>query len=62
MTNQLNSSCVAMFMSIDISGSTNFKSETQSDDGGPAWLEAFEEFFREVPIDHDGANCCCLHF
>jgi len=50
MTNNLNKSCVAMFMSVDISGSTNFKSETQADDKGPAWVEAFEEFFREVPL------------
>ncbi len=51
MTNKLNKPCVAMFMSVDISGSTNFKSETQADDNkGPTWVEAFEEFFREVPL------------
>ena len=50
MTNKLNKSRVAMFMSVDISGSTNFKSETQADDKGPAWVGAFEAFFREVPL------------
>jgi len=50
MPNKLNKSRVAMFMSVDISGSTNFKSETQADDKGPAWVGAFEEFFREVPL------------
>jgi len=50
MTNTLNKSRVAMFMSVDISGSTNFKSEAQADDKGPAWVGAFEEFFREVPL------------
>lgn len=50
MTNKLNQSRIAMFMSVDVSGSTNFKSETQADDKGPAWVGAFEEFFREVPL------------
>ena len=50
MTNQLNKSRVAMFMSVDVSGSTAFKSEAQADDKGPAWVGAFEEFFREVPL------------
>jgi hypothetical protein len=50
MTNKLSQSCVAMFMSVDISGSTSFKSETQADDEGPAWVGAFEAFFREVPL------------
>ena len=50
MTRNLNDPCVAMFMSIDLSGSTAFKSETQTEGDSPAWLEAFEEFFREVPL------------
>lgn len=50
MTRKLNDSCVTMFMSIDLSGSTAFKSETQSDGENPAWVGAFEEFFREVPL------------
>ena len=50
MTTKSNDSCVAMFMSVDLSGSTAFKSEAQSDGDSPAWLEAFEEFFREVPL------------
>lgn len=41
---------VAMFMSVDISGSTAFKSSTQADRDGLAWVGAFEEFFREVPL------------
>lgn len=50
MTRKLNDSCVTMFMSVDLSGSTAFKSETQSDGESPAWVGAFEEFFREVPL------------
>ena len=50
MINKLNQSCVAMFMSIDLSGSTAFKSEATADRKGPAWVGAFEEFFREVPL------------
>jgi hypothetical protein len=50
MTNKLNKSRVAMFMSVDLSGSTAFKSEAQAGDKGPAWVGAFEEFFREVPL------------
>jgi class 3 adenylate cyclase len=41
---------VAMFMSVDLAGSTAFKSQAQGDEDGPAWLEAFEAFFREVPL------------
>ncbi len=50
MNNKPNKSSVAMFMSADLSGSTAFKSEAQADGHGPAWVEAFEEFFREVPL------------
>ena len=50
MTNTLNKSRVAMFMSVDLSGSTAFKSEVQADGEGPVWVGAFEEFFREVPL------------
>ena len=50
MTNKLNKSRVAMFMSVDLSGSTAFKSEVQADGEGPVWVGAFEEFFREVPL------------
>jgi len=50
MTNNLNISSVAIFMSIDLSGSTAFKSEATTDTEGPAWVGAFEEFFREVPL------------
>ena len=50
MINMLNQSRVAMFMSADLSGSTAFKSEAQGDPDGPAWVGAFEEFFREVPL------------
>jgi len=41
---------VALFMSADLSGSTAFKSEIQPGEQGPAWVAAFEEFFREVPL------------
>jgi hypothetical protein len=43
-------SVVALFMSVDLAGSTAFKSQAQGDGDGPAWLEAFEAFFREVPL------------
>lgn len=41
---------VAMFMSADLAGSTAFKSKTSGDEESPIWLEAFEAFFREVPL------------
>lgn len=41
---------VVMFMSVDLAGSTAFKSQAQGDGEGPEWLEAFEAFFREVPL------------
>ena len=50
MTNKSDKSSVAMFMSADLSGSTAFKSEAQAGNNGPAWIGAFEEFFREVPL------------
>jgi hypothetical protein len=43
-------SMVAMFMSVDLSGSTAFKSQAQGGGGAPDWLEAFEAFYREVPL------------
>jgi len=39
-----------MFMSADLAGSTAFKSQGQGDADSPLWLEAFEAFFREVPL------------
>jgi hypothetical protein len=50
MTAKSGKSTVAMFMSVDMSGSTEFKSQTQGDGENPAWLPAFEAFFREVPL------------
>jgi hypothetical protein len=41
---------VIMLMSVDLSGSTEFKSRAQGEGESPAWLEAFEAFFREVPL------------
>jgi hypothetical protein len=41
---------VALFMSADLAGSTAFKSQAQGDADSPVWLEAFEAFFREVPL------------
>lgn len=37
-------------MSADLAGSTAFKSRAQGDAESPEWLEAFEVFFREVPL------------
>ncbi len=51
MSQDPNRLTVAMLMSIDLSGSTAFKSQMQGDrDSIPEWLEAFEAFFREVPL------------
>jgi len=50
MTEKTKESSVAMFMSVDLSGSTAFKSQAQGDGDGPEWLEAFEAFYREVPL------------
>jgi hypothetical protein len=50
MTAKTQKSPVAIFMSIDLSGSTAFKSQAQGDGESPEWLEAFEAFFREVPL------------
>jgi hypothetical protein len=37
-------------MSVDLAGSTAYKAQAQFDAEGPEWLEAFEAFFREVPL------------
>jgi len=50
MTDKNDKSPVAMFMSVDLAGSTAFKSHAQGDGDSPEWLEAFEAFFREVPL------------
>jgi len=50
MTPEASQPKVAMFMSVDISGSTAFKSSSQADGAGPTWVRAFEAFFREVPL------------
>ncbi len=39
-----------IFMSVDISDSTIFKEKGHSLDDDPLWLEAFETFFKEVPL------------
>mgnify|MGYP002629021023 CR=1 FL=1 len=39
-----------IFFSVDIAGATRFKETAQSLDGGAGWLEAFETFFRELPL------------
>ncbi len=41
---------VVMFMSVDLAGSTAFKLQAPGDSESPAWLEAFEAFFREAPL------------
>ncbi len=50
MTERTKTSSVAMFMSVDLLGSTAFKSQAQGDGESPDWLEAFEVFYREVPL------------
>ena len=50
MTAQSSDSTVAMFMSVDMAGSTEFKAQSQGAGENPAWLPAFEAFFREVPL------------
>ncbi len=39
-----------IFMSVDIADSTRFKEKVHSLDDDPLWLEAFETFFKEVPL------------
>ncbi len=39
-----------IFMSVDIADSTSFKEKGHSLDDDPLWLEAFETFFKEVPL------------
>lgn len=50
MTEEIGGTPVAMFMSVDLAGSTAYKSEAQGGGDSPAWVEAFEAFFREVPL------------
>ena len=39
-----------ILMSVDIVDSTRFKEKGHSLDDDPHWLEAFETFFKEVPL------------
>lgn len=39
-----------MFMSVDIAEATRFKESVQNSDETPHWLEAFETFFKELPL------------
>jgi len=50
MVGEATHSPVALFMSIDLAGSTAFKAQSQGDGDAPGWLAAFEAFFREVPL------------
>ena len=50
MTTQGEHSGVILFMSLDIAGSTAFKAQAQGRTDSLEWLEAFETFFREVPL------------
>ncbi|MDH3788294.1 MAG: hypothetical protein OES53_07000 [Xanthomonadales bacterium] len=50
MTEKKEKPAVALFMSADLAGSTAFKSQALGDSDSPKWLEAFEAFFREVPL------------
>lgn len=50
MTAKSDHSGVALFMSVDLAGSTAFKAQAIGEGESPEWLEAFEAFFREVPL------------
>ena len=50
MNTKTPNSPVAIFMSADLAGSTAFKAQAQGGGDHPEWLEAFEAFFREVPL------------
>jgi hypothetical protein len=39
-----------MFLSVDIVDSTKFKELSHDETGSPAWLDAFEAFFRDLPL------------
>lgn len=39
-----------LFMSVDISGSTQFKQSYSASDSDQSWTTAFEKFFREFPL------------
>ena len=39
-----------LFMSVDIADSTSFKESAHGLDDDPLWLEAFETFFKEIPL------------
>ena len=39
-----------LYMSVDIADSTSFKGTAHGLDDDPLWLEAFETFFKEVPL------------
>ncbi|MCO4770803.1 MAG: hypothetical protein KDA24_12295 [Deltaproteobacteria bacterium] len=41
---------VVMLMSVDISGSTAFKTTVVDDQGSPKWIDAFAAFFAELPL------------
>lgn len=50
MTSVDNDAKTVIFMSVDIADSVRFKEKGQGPDGGLLWLEAFETFFKEVPL------------
>jgi hypothetical protein len=49
-----------LFMSVDVVGSTAYKEQIEKTDGGPAWLGAFEKFFREFPLVLMGRMALCF--
>ena len=50
VTSKSDHSGVALFMSLDVVGSTAFKSQAVGEIESPEWLQVFEAFFREVPL------------
>lgn len=47
-------------MSVDVVGSTAYKEQIEKAEGGPAWLGAFERFFREFPLVLMGRVALCF--
>lgn len=49
-----------IFMSVDVVGSTAYKDQIEETEGSPAWLGAFERFFREFPLVLMGRIALCF--
>lgn len=44
------SKSVVLFLSVDVVGSTNFKTAYEAANGSTGWIAAFEAFFAEFPL------------